>query len=110
MKSINKSKKTVYTYTITNEIMNEIVYVGSTSNPRKRFYAHKWRANNVNNNKCYQKYAFKPIHYHMAEFGIENFSFSIVADNNCEAELQEQIKPLCCVKYEKCHKSYGDNV
>ena len=37
----------------------------------------------------------------MAEFGIENFVFSIVADNDCEAQLQEQNKPRFCVKYEK---------
>ena len=90
-----------YTYTITNTVLNEIVYVGSSNNPEKRFYAHKWRARNINQNKPYGKYAMKLLHYHMAEFGVDNFIFSVVADYNCEGELQEQLKPSCCIKYEK---------
>lgn len=90
-----------YTYTITNMVLNEIVYVGSSHNPKKRFYAHKWRALNVNQNKTYSRYAIKPIHYHMAEFGIDNFLFEVVRDYDCEAELQEQLNPRYCVKKQK---------
>jgi len=89
-----------YTYTITNTLLNQIIYVGSSKNPEKRFYAHKWRANNISRDKPYKKYAMKPLHYHMAEFGIDNFVFAVVADYDCEAQLQEQIKPLCCMRYE----------
>jgi len=87
------------TYVVYNTILDKIVYVGSSKNPEKRFYAHKWRANNIENGKSYSKYAMKPLHHHMNEFGVDNFSFEVVSDENIEVELQETLKPICCIKY-----------
>ena len=87
------------TYVVYNTILDKIVYVGSSVDPEKRFYAHKWRAQNILEGKTYSKYVMKPIHYHLHQYGIENFRFEIVSNDNIERELQQTLKPICCIKY-----------
>lgn len=89
---------TVYTYTITNTVLGEIVYVGKSVNPQSRWKVHKSCVKCIG--KPNERYVVQNIHYHMAEFGIENFVFSVFSDTDCEAQLQEQIKPRFCTKYE----------
>ena len=88
-----------YTYTIFNKVLNEVVYVGKSINPKNRWKVHKSCARSIG--KTNEKFTVKKIHHHMNEFGIENFVFSIVANYDCEGQLQEQIKPRCCMKYER---------
>jgi len=99
VETVDNLLKTTYTYTITNTILETIVYVGKSTNPQKRWAVHKSCVKSAG--KANQKFVMKKIHYHMAEFGIENFVFSIFADCDCEAQLQEQINPLCNIKKEK---------
>ena len=87
------------TYVVYNTILDEIVYVGSSKNPERRFYDHKWRASNIESGKSYSKYTMKPLHHHMNKFGVNNFFFEVVSDENIEVELQETLKPICCIKY-----------
>jgi len=96
---VEKVSKTVYTYTITNTVLGEIVYVGKSVNPDSRWKVHKSCVNCIG--KSNERFVVQNIHYHMAEFGIENFVFSVFSDTDCEAQLQEQIRPICCVKYNK---------
>lgn len=107
---MDKALKTVYTYIITNTITNEIVYVGKSMNPKNRWRVHKSCVKCIG--KPNERFVVQNIHYHMAEFGLENFIFSIVADSDCEAQLQEQIKPRFCIKYEKVPTSnqYHKNI
>jgi len=97
--TVEKLWRTIYTYTITNIVTNEIVYVGKSINPEHRWKVHKSCVRSIG--KSNEKFVVQSIHYHMSEFGIENFVFSVFADIDCEAQLQEQIKPRCCIKYEK---------
>ncbi len=96
---MDKLWRTTYTYTITNTILEQIVYVGKSVNPQHRWKVHKSCVKCIG--KSNEKFVVKNIHYHIAEFGVENFVFSVVSDFDCEAQLQEQIKPICCMKYEK---------
>jgi hypothetical protein len=95
---VDKLLKTTYTYTITNTVLGTIVYVGKSINPKHRWKVHKSCVKCIG--KPNEKFVVQNIHYHIAEFGIENFVFSVFADFDCEAQLQEQIRPICCVKYE----------
>ena len=95
---MDKLLKTTYTYTITNTVLGTIVSVGKSINPEHRWKVHKSCAKCIG--KPNEKFVVQNIHYHMAEFGVENFVFSVFADFDCEAQLQEQIRPIYCVKYE----------
>lgn len=92
-------EKVVYTYTITNNVLGEIVYVGKSINPKNRWKVHKSNAKSIGNSN--ERFVVYNLHRHIAEFGIENFLFQVVANYDCEAELQEQLKPICCMKYER---------
>lgn len=100
----------VYTYTIKNILLNEVIYVGKSKNPKQRWASHKSSVKSIG--KTNEKFVVKPLHYHMNEYDIKNFLFEVVADYNCEGELQEKLKPLCNVKYENYEKedsSYINN-
>lgn len=95
---MEKLLKTVYTYTITNTVLSEIVYVGKSVNPEHRWKVHKSCVKCIG--KPNERFVVQSIHYHMAQFGIENFVFSVFSDINCEAQLIEQLRPMCNVKCE----------
>jgi len=78
-------------YQITNTITNDI-YVGKTTQPKKRFYIHKYNA--INNKSAAH------IHRAMRKYGIENFQFSVIEKveksellNEREIFWIEQLKP-----------------
>lgn len=88
-----------YTYVIINKVLDQIVYVGRSKNPQNRWAQHKSNAKSIGNSN--ERFVVYNLHRHICEFGVENFAFQVVANYDCEAELQEQYKPICCMKYEK---------
>ena len=67
-----------YIYTITNDITNK-VYVGQTINPQERWYKHKNEAKHI------ESLPYKSHLYNaMNAYGIDNFSFEIVEECDCE--------------------------
>jgi hypothetical protein len=90
--------KPVYTYTITNTVLGEIVYVGKSTNPEHRWSVHKSCVKCIG--KPNERFVVQHIHYYMGHCGIENFQFDVVSDTNCEAQLIEELRPMCNVKDE----------
>ena len=60
-----------YIYCFTNKINNK-KYFGQTINPNSRYAMHKWNAEHVSDHYFYRS---------IRKYGLENFSFEIVAEN-----------------------------
>lgn len=82
----DKSQKIFSLYKITNLVNNKI-YIGQTTNPRKRWYDHRIAIKNPK----------QVIHHAMAKYGLDNFTFEVIAQcrtqddaNWCETELVSQ--------------------
>ena len=75
-------------YKITNKI-NGKCYIGSSINIKRRWESHKERDNNPKG-KEYNKLLYKE----MREYGINNFSFSIICKEENEKLLREKEKHI----------------
>ena len=72
-------------YTIRCRDDTNLIYVGSTTQLLyKRWYEHKKRFNNENNNKEYNKL----LYVKMRELGINNFYIELYENINCECKEQ----------------------
>jgi hypothetical protein len=100
---VGEDSKKEYTYTITNKLNGEVVYVGKSVNPELRWKVHKSCVKCVG--KYNEKFMCHHIHYYMGHCGIDNFQFDVVSDTNCEAQLIEQLSPMCNVKSERIGES-----
>ena len=61
---------TYYFYKITNTI-NDDVYIGSTTNPKERWWRHRTDGRSNKNKVCI-------INIHMRELGMDNFNFNVI--------------------------------
>ena len=96
---MGEDSKQEYTYTITNKLNGAVVYVGKSVNPENRWSAHKSAVKSIG--KSNEKFACQHIHYYMGHYGIANFQFDVVSDTNCEAQLIEELRPMCNTKEER---------
>jgi len=94
-------QKFYYIYMITN-ILNNHVYIGQTINPNYRWYQHKSYALKNNKHKQY-------IHFAMAKYGIENFTFEIIATSLTQEDINE-MESLCIIQYNSRNTQYGYNL
>ncbi len=95
-----------YLYTILNKKNNNI-YVGITNNPKKRWGEHRTAAKNENYTK--------PLYQSIRKHGINNFTFSIVAEHDNRQIISNGEK--CLIKYLKKYEFIlynlnegGDNI
>lgn len=58
-----------YIYTITNKLKNQIIYIGYTATPEKRFKQHE---NSI------KRKQHLPLYKHIVKYGIENFEFDVL--------------------------------
>lgn len=74
-----------YIYCFTN-LINQKKYIGSTINkPNIRYNQHLYTAFHQNSNKYYY-----PFYQAIRKYGIENFSYEIIAEIDCsEEEIRE---------------------
>lgn len=78
---------TYYIYKITNNINNKI-YIGKTSNPKRRWYHHCYIAKQPVNK--YKKY---PIHHAIYKYKESNFKFEIIDQTESKEEIfQKEIQ------------------
>lgn len=92
--------KVYYIYKITNALDGRI-YIGQSTDPKSRWYRHKYSAKKQNTNQ----YIHKAMHKH----GVENFFFEVIAEfekkedaNNAECNLIDQ--------YKTRNKKFGYNI
>lgn len=79
-----------YLYKITN-LINGKMYIGQTKHPSNRWYAHKWQAVNK---------PIQIIHLAMAKYGIENFSYEIIAASKDQDSINEA--EIICIEQYNC--------
>lgn len=92
------------TYVVYNTILDEIVYVGSSYEPEERYKNHVRTANKIRRlivENIVDRSRIHPIHYHMYEFGVENFRMKIVSNSNIEGELQRALNPKYNIRTER---------
>lgn len=82
--------------------------MGKSVNPELRWKVHKSAVKSVG--KPNERFLCYHIHYYMGHCGIENFQFDVVSDTNCEAQLIEELKPMCNTKCEKLSDSVNYTV
>jgi hypothetical protein len=92
------------TYVVYNTILDEIVYVGSSYEPKERYKQHIRVAKQIKKlivENIDDRSKIHPIHYHMYEFGVENFRMEIVSNFNIEGELQRKLNPKYNIRTER---------
>lgn len=89
-----------YLYRITNQI-NGKVYIGQTNKPEYRWYQHRSYAAG-NKPKQY-------IHNAMSKYGIENFTFDVIATCLTQ-ENADETESLLIIQYDSRNKEYGYNL
>ena len=104
--AVSEDVRKVYTYTITNKLNGEVVYVGKSVNPENRWSVHKSTVKCVG--KYNERFLCQHIHYYMGNYGIDNFQFDVVSDTNCEAQLIEELRPMCNVKTERIREALSE--
>lgn len=85
----------MWVYKITNTINNKC-YIGITRNIKKRWYSHKLRGRNRNDNH--------PLYNAMSKYGIDNFKFEIL-EENIETIDEIVTKERYYIKYYHSHVS-----
>jgi len=88
-----------YVYKITNKI-NDSIYIGKTSNPKIRWYHHKWIAKNPDTKKY-------PIHFAILKYGENNFSFEILYKSETEDDIFNKEKELIQIYRSNQYKLYN---
>ena len=87
-----------YLYIIRN-LLNNKIYIGQTINPKKRWCAHKTTSK-------------KPIQYiskAMAKYGINNFTFEIIAECLSQNDT-DKVEVDLIKQYDSCNKYIGYNI
>lgn len=88
-----------YLYIITNILSNKI-YIGQTKYPERRWRQHK----NLSNKKIKHQY----IHYAMYKYGLENFTYEIIAQSITQEDAD--ITEIDLIKqYDSCNPEIGYN-
>ncbi len=103
---MSEDVRIVYTYTITNKLNGEVVYVGKSVNPESRWSVHKSAVKCVG--KYNERFLCQYIHYYMGNCGIDNFQFDVVSDTDCEAQLIEELRPMCNIKTERIGEALSE--
>lgn len=80
-------------YKIVN-LLNQKVYIGSSTRVEKRWQQHKNDAFNNNNEKYYY-----PLYNAFRKYGLENFSFEIIKDDFLTIEEMEQYEQAMILQY-----------
>lgn len=75
---MNDFNNIYYFYSITNTI-NDSIYIGSTKNPRARWYKHRQSANSNTMKRC-------SINKLMLELGVDNFNMNILESGLYETD------------------------
>ena len=88
-------------YKITNKITGK-VYIGQSIDCRRRWWEHKSRAFDENNN-CYHK----PLYCSIRKYGLENFIFEIVEE--CDTETLNEKEAFYIQQY-NCVTPNGYNI
>lgn len=94
-------KMTCGIYKITNKITGKI-YIGQSIDCHRRWWEHKARAFDENNN-CYQK----PLYRSIRKYGLDSFHFEIIEE--CDAELLNE-KEAFYIQYFNCITPNGYNI
>lgn len=89
-----------YLYRITDTI-NHKVYIGQAVNPRRRWSDHKWNAR--------QEKPIQYIHRAMAKYGIENFTFEVIATCR-DLDSANVVEDLLIIQYDSRNKERGYNL
>jgi group I intron endonuclease len=90
-----------YLYKITDALNNK-VYIGQTIDNKKRWMQHKAYAKRPDKTGQY-------IHRAMAKYGVENFSFEIIATCQTQEDADET-ESLLIIQYNSRSKDYGYNL
>ena len=90
-----------YMYKIINQI-NGKIYIGQTIKPDYRWYQHRSYAGNNNKHKQY-------IHSAMAKYGIENFTFEVIATCYTQEDANE-IEEIIIQQYNSRNSKFGYNI
>lgn len=89
-----------YLYKITNQLNNK-VYIGQTNNK------YRWRQH-----RYYSKFPEKTkqyIHYTIKKYGIDNFTYEIIAQSLTQ-EGANETETILISQYNSCNKEYGYNI
>ena len=87
-------------YKITNKLNNK-VYIGQSTDIKRRWTVHKNRA--FVKNKEYDKYLYRAFR----KYGIDNFSFEIIEE--CSKEELDEKEKQYILQYHSCIDAYGYN-
>lgn len=90
-----------YLYRITNNI-NRKIYIGQSIKPEYRWYQHKSHSADGSDHKQY-------IHNAMAKYGIENFTFEVIATCRTQEDADETESTLIS-QYNSRDKIFGYNI
>jgi group I intron endonuclease len=88
-------------YKIGNNL-NGKVYIGQTIKPEYRWYQHRSYAQKENKHKQY-------IHSAMAKYGVDNFTFEVIATCKTQEDADE-IESILILQYNSRSKEYGYNL
>jgi group I intron endonuclease len=89
-----------YLYRITDTLNNK-VYIGQSNKENERWRQHKWFAR--------QDEPIQYIHRAMAKYGVENFSYEVIA--MCQTqEAADETESLLIQQYDSRNKELGYNV
>ena len=90
-----------YLYKITNQLSGK-VYIGQTVNDKNRWIAHKSYAKNSEETGQY-------IHRAMAKYGVENFTFDVIATCKTQEDADEA-ESILINQYDSKNKEHGYNI
>lgn len=90
-----------YLYTIT-DMLNNKVYIGQTVDNKKRWMQHKAYAKHPEKTGQY-------IHRAMAKYGVENFTFDIIATCKTQEDANET-ESILIKQYDSRNKDHGYNL
>lgn len=90
-----------YLYRLTNNI-NGKVYIGQSIKPEYRWYQHKSHSAEGSDHKQY-------IHHAIAKYGVENFTFEIIATCRSQEDANE-VESVLIQQYNSRDKQFGYNI
>lgn len=79
---------TFYIYKITNKINNKC-YIGQSGKIRDRWVGHKRCAMRVKNGATIEESGIQAIHFAIAKYGVENFSFDVIDEATTKEEANK---------------------
>ena len=93
-------ERKIYHLYLIRDLLNEKVYVGQTVNPSRRWNDHRWQA---------KRKQVQYIHRAMAKYGIENFTYEVIAQSLTQEDADETEIQLI-KQYDSMNKNKGYNI